>query len=283
MDIKLDYAVPCVATVNYVTLFYEFYADTALFEDVERADHAQLRFRLTPGDTSYWFPDGSTQEAGDVHLIGPTSGAFRVRAGGPVHVVGMGLTPAGWAALVRSDASAMLNRVVDAQALFGAPARETLVALRQAPSREARLLLCGALVQRLAKGADRDVARFMRQVDSWLGGSASPDIDDLLAMTGVSRRQVERRCNRLYGAPPKLLARKYRALRAAVALALEEDDIDEAIARGFYDQSHLIREIKHFTGFTPGQMREDPSVLARLTIARRRALAGSVAPTISET
>ena len=88
---------------------------------------------------------------------------------------------------------------------------------------------------------------------AWLAASDSPDLDDLVGATGISRRQVERKCNALYGAPPKLLARKYRALRAAVALASGDASLDEVIDRGFYDQSHLIREVKHFTGLTPRQ------------------------------
>src|SRR3546814_1953365 len=78
--------------------------------------------------------------------------------------------------------------------------------------------LIGTLVDRRDGGA----RAFVRHVDAWLAGGVSPRIEDLVAVTRLSRRQVERKCNALYGAPPKLLARKYRALRAAVALRSEE-------------------------------------------------------------
>jgi len=55
------------------------------------------------------------------------------------------------------------------------------------------------------------------------------------------------------------------------------------VNRGFYDQSHLIREVKHFTGFTPGQIQAEPTILAQLTIAQRYALGGKVHPLISDT
>ena len=38
-----------------------------------------------------------------------------------------------------------------------------------------------------------------------------------MALTGLSLRQVQRGCKWYFGSPPKMLARKYRALRAAVA------------------------------------------------------------------
>ncbi len=282
-EIELDYAVPSTDMPDYITLFYNFRADVPVFEDTERADHAQLRFGLSRGVATYFFADDSVQQGGELQLIGPTSGAMRVHAVGPVEVFGMGLTAAGWAAIVRSDASAMINRVVDAGEALGPAVGETFSALLHTTDLAGRVALGEALVRALIADVGPGTVAFMRCVDGWLAGSASPEIDDLVRVAGVSRRQVERRCNALYGAPPKLLARKYRALRAAVMLVVEGADVDEAIGRGFYDQSHLIREVKQFTGFTPCQMRDDPSALAKLTIGMRHALSGQINPTISDT
>ena len=283
-DIQLDYAVPAADLSEYITLFYHFRADVPVFEDTERADHAQFRIRLTPGGAEYGFPDGSLQQASDVHIIGPTSGAMKVRARGPVLVLGMGITASGWAALIGNDASSMLNRVIDATDLFGGPRlRAAATALREAVDIPARVAIAEALMRELLRGGDRGAAAFVRQVDAWLAGSPSPDMEDLVAATNLSRRQVERKCKALYGAPPKLLARKYRALRAAVALVSESQSVDDLIARGFYDQSHLIREIKQFTGHTPRQIKAEPSLLSQLTISQRVALGGQVSPLISDT
>ena len=40
----------------------------------------------------------------------------------------------------------------------------------------------------------------------------------------------------------------------------------------FYDQSHFIREIKHFIGLTPHQLMASPTEVARLTLQRRELL-----------
>jgi AraC-like DNA-binding protein len=284
MSIQLDYAVPGAAVSDYVTLFYWFRADVPAIEDTERADHAQIRFRLTPGGANYRFVDGTMKAVADAHIVGPTTGAFQVRAAGPVEAFGAGLTPAGWAALVGIDASAMMNRAIDLSDLFGhALVEDAMRQLAAAPDLVAKTACCEAILTRLM-GARRDkVLEFVRQVDFWLCADASPEVAMLTRATGLSRRQVERKCRALYGAPPKLLARKYRALRAAVALVAEDLSIDEAVGLGFYDQPHLTREIKQFTGYTPGQMKSEPSLLAQLTIARRYALGGQVHPIISDT
>ena len=282
-DIELDYRVPAVDLQPYVTLFYHFRANMPLFEDVERADHAQLRFRLTAGDASYVFADGSSQPASPNHVVGPTSGAMHTRAAGPLEVIGMGLQPAGWSALVGIDASTMLNRAFDGEALFRPSMAAAAEAMRAAHGTDAKVAIAERFVRDSIAGDDTRTLLFARAIDAWLAGSASPDLADLIAATGLSRRQAERRCNALYGAPPKMLARKYRALRAAVALASGSATLDALIADGFYDQSHLIRELKQFTGLTPRQMRTEPTALAQLTISQRLALGGQVHRLISDT
>jgi AraC-like DNA-binding protein len=287
-DIRLDYAAPAADIARYVTLFYDFSADVPMFEDVERADYAQLRFRLTSGESIYRFPDGTLQPVPECHVLGPTSGARYVRVEGPVVVFGMGLTAAGWAAMIGADASTMLNRAVDACDLFGAGRLQVAAAaLRKAQGIAARAAVGEGLVRDLVRNGDSHggpgATGFVRQVDAWLAASPSPDMEGLIASTGLSRRQIERKCNALYGAPPKLLARKYRALRAAVAMVAGEDTLDTAVDRGFYDQSHMIREVKQFTGLTPGQIRVEPGLLSHLTISRRSAFEGIVSPLISRT
>ncbi|PAX07796.1 helix-turn-helix domain-containing protein [Sphingomonas lenta] len=282
---ELDYAVPAPDLAPYVTLFYRFRAEVPLFEDVERADHAQFRFRLSPGVATYRFATGPEYRAPAIHFLGATCSPTRTRAEGPVLVFGMGVTPLGWAAMLGLDASAGASRVIDAEAALGPCVRETADRLRAAADqgvdamvREAEPLLRGLV----AHGDDR-TATFCEAVDKWLSGAPSPVLTELLDATGMTLRQAERRCKQLYGLAPKALARKYRALRAANAIAVRDVSTDQIVAEGFYDQSHLIRELKQFIGRTPGQIRADPGPLARLTIDQRRALHGRVAPIISDT
>ncbi len=283
-NIELEYAVPSADVADFVTLFYRFRADVERFEDTERADHAQLRFRLSGGIATYRMPDGTVQDSASIHIIGPTTGAMKVSVEGPVHAFGCGITPAGWAAMLGVDASGLINRVVDAHDIFGHERlRRAEKALGRAGGLADMVTIGEALVHDLVCRHDGEALAFVRNVDAWLAGSVSPAIEQLVAATRLSRRQVERKCNALYGAPPKLLARKYRALRAAVALVSENASLDDVLERGFYDQSHLIREIKQFTGLTPRQIKAEPTALQRLTMAQRHALGGRVNPIISDT
>src|SRR3546814_13215291 len=71
----------------------------------------------------------------------------------------------------------------------------------------------------------------------------------------MSIRSVERMTKHYYGLSPRMLARKYRAVRAAAAIARGATIDTDALGDAFYDQSHLIREIKPFAGATPGLFR----------------------------
>lgn len=276
-DMALEYVVPGEQLAPYVTLFYLFQADVPMFEETERADHPQLRFKLSAGRAEYHFGNGRRTAPAANHFIGPSSWARRTRAEGPVRVFGMGLTPAGWEALTGLNAHGALDCVLDAADCLGLVAGDFACALDACATAPEMASVASPRLQALIGVGHADTLDFVRAVDAWLTGGPSPDIEDLVVATRLSRRQVERRCNALYGAPPKLLARKYRALRAAVALAdgLEPPD-------AFYDQSHMIREIKQFAGVTPHRMR-DPGALAKMTIAQRRALEGRVSPIISNT
>lgn len=282
-DIRLDYRVPGSDVAEYATLFYFFTTETPVFEDMERADHAQMRFRLDDAFAEYRFADGHVQEALSVHVMGPSSAAYHVRVDGPVRLFGWGLTAGGWAAMLGGDASNALNRMIDPAPGLKARMMDVRAALQRASDIDAMTAIGTALIQELVAGSCPEMARFARQVDAWLEESRSPEIDDLIVVTGLSRRQVERKCNAIYGAPPKLLARKFRALRAAVAMRGRDLSFDDAIGHGFYDQSHLIREVKQFTGLTPKQIRDQPTALAAITVKERTALGGKVKSLISET
>jgi AraC-like DNA-binding protein len=279
-SVSLDYAAPDAALREYISVFYSFRADVPRFEDDDRADLAQLRFQLK-GVGRYRFADGHVQDGPEIQIVGPTMGVTHVCVDGPVDVFGAGLLPAGWGAMIAIDASSVTNRVIDATDLFGQGLRETAEQLRAAGSLDEQVAIGNALVRDLVSRGHEHSRWFTRTVDDWLQSSLSPKVDDLVAATHLSRRQVERLCKRLYGAPPKLLSRKYRALRAAVVLAKGEASTAELLDRGFYDQSHCIREIKRFTGITPTRIQADMNELTRLTM-KRTEFAGELAPLVAE-
>lgn len=265
--VALDYAAPPEDLREHLSVFYEFRADVPVFEDTDRADFAQFRF-LLDGSGTYRFADGREQHAPEIQVVGATTGPTHVRVEGPVHMIGVGILPPGWPALIDFEASLLVNRVVDATELFGDALAGVADTLRTASTIEEKVKIGSALARALIARGNTAVFDFTRLVDDWLDSSPIPSIAELVAATGLSRRQIERRCNAYYGSPPKQLARKYRALKATIALARGDAAAATLLAEGFYDQSHFIREIKAFTGVTPKTITDGLPVLAALTLKR---------------
>lgn len=269
-NLHLDFRQPRATLAEHFSFFYHFHSEDR-FEATDRADYAQLRFILRGTNARYRFVDGTEQAMPDIYVLGPTTGSSTLSCDDMAEAIGVGLMPHGWAALLPMDASAAANRLFDAKDLFGDIVLEVYDKLRATPDLDARVEIFEELLIALMKRQQPVYRAFVGQVNDWLTGSSAPDLGDLIAATGLSVRQVQRGCKRYFGSPPKVLARKYRALRAAVAMTHSDPDLDDLLVDGFYDQSHMIREIKYFTGMTPHAFAEHPTELNR-EIAKRIAL-----------
>jgi AraC-like DNA-binding protein len=79
-------------------------------------------------------------------------------------------------------------------------------------------------------------------------------IRELVAELGVTRQYLARAFAQHVGISPKTLARVIRA-RGVVDRVRAAADVDWsslALEAGYYDQSHLIAEVKELTGLPPG-------------------------------
>jgi len=279
--IELLYEAPGERLAPLVSSFYRMDYLGNDFSELERADRAQFRFQLK-GHGEYHFANGDISQTYPVTIIGPTSGPVLAKSDCPLTIFGWGMLPAGWAALMGNDAASQVDKAIDAQQIFG----DWILEIRES------LIVNDVFTDQVEIGclAAEDIFRFKStapfeftsKVDAWLISENDPNVEILADLTGLSQRQLERMTKRYYGIPPKKLARKYRALRAAQLLA-HGDSLDETgLGLAFYDQSHLTREVKHFTGLTPGQLRTGQSELTRATMDGRRSLGGKVSRLISD-
>ncbi|SKA32578.1 Helix-turn-helix domain-containing protein [Chitinophaga eiseniae] len=83
-------------------------------------------------------------------------------------------------------------------------------------------------------------------------------VKELTAILGVNYKWLERNFRYYTGLPPKLFLRQYRFLQASLALMYSHpvDFMAVALEHGYYDQNHLIKEFRQFTGLAPGCFRE---------------------------
>ena len=89
-------------------------------------------------------------------------------------------------------------------------------------------------------------------------------LDDLAKRTRLDKFQLIRRFRAHYGLTPHRFQMQNRLRRARRACLTATSFTDLALAAGFYDQSHFIREFRRATGITPSQYRRAGHILPPL-------------------
>ena len=270
--VSIRYMAPAPALRTHISSYYWFEADVPVVDDLIRAELGQVRF-LPLGYADYHFADGRVVPVPRAQLAGPTTAPIRFLGRGPMQVFGAGLMPAGWSALIGESADVLADQVIDLECLFGPGARQCLETIACARSDDARAAAADCFFLGLEERATAVPMWFTRLTDDWLIGSRDPTVDDLFAASGMSARSIERLSKRIYGASPKYLSRKYRALQAAVRISNgDAHGWADFAAAGFYDQAHFIREFRTFVGITPSRFARELAPLNRLTILERKKL-----------
>lgn len=256
--IRVTLIAPKGPAAQLATTLFRLECDEASIRDVQPSSIGIFAIQARGGG-HIRFLDGRVEPGHPLMLITPTDAASTLEVAGPWRIAGAMLSPAGWASLTRRSAKREGNRLLEASVLLPAP----LVATGQAIFEEYDQLSDEDISERLsyallasATPLPSEHMHFIAAIGNWLAGSLSPQIAELPERTGYGARQIQRLAERYFGLTPKGLARKYRALRAAVILSRPDITADEiaAVEEHFYDQPHMIRELRRFAGRTPARI-----------------------------
>ena len=212
------------------------------------------------------FRDGRVDPSHEVNLLTPFSVAAPFMVNGPFHSIGAVMSPLGWAALTGLDAGEHGNRLYRAGDWLGEKVEQVGQALCEdyrsgkLSGHECAAALCDFIAANL-KPVNARHHELIKLTTRWLSSDLNPSVEDLYQAIPYSKRQVQRLVERYFGLPPQALARKYRALRAAGLISLPNlsPEYEAALGEAFYDQSHMIREIRLFAGRTPKRLTGDES------------------------
>ncbi len=96
-------------------------------------------------------------------------------------------------------------------------------------------------------------------------------ISDFARENGIDQGRLLRLIKRDFGMRPKQVLRRARVLDTASYLRGVADDAEsDALARRYFDQSHLIREFAEFIGQTPRQFVARPQPIMTLSLEVRQ-------------
>lgn len=268
---SLDYVAPPSELEGFVTTFYHFRCDEREIRDVQPAAVGHVIVFLT-GRGVVRFANGHTDPSHGVSLLTPCNAAAAIEIDGPFHCIGAVLSPLGWASLTGLHAGKWSDRLLAARDVLGreidALGEGMIADYRKGADAAGICCRLGSFLLARLNPVNRRHAALMQAVATWLGSGFDPPLDDLFSASAYSPRQTQRLVERYFGLPPRELRRKYRALRVVAVLG-QPDAPGETVAAltdHFYDQSHMIREIRHFVGRTPKQLTgSDDTILSAAT------------------
>lgn len=266
--------VPPAALAPFVTQIYFFRCDEKFVRDYIPAALGHLIF-LLKGTGTLRFQDGHIDAIQKAAVLGPGLGAAEFSFDGPLHDLGFALSPLGFVALTGKPANQYVDCAVAASELFG-PEIDQL-AEHFITGHAAGNMRLAQMVDEVAKfllGRLRPVPQshvvLVRAVINWLSSDILPDVGQLYTQLDMSRSTAARLITKYFGSAPKALMRKYRALRAATMMTdpRTPPELLAKVESVFYDQPHMIREIRQFAGRTPGALDSNDAKIMRMWLSR---------------
>jgi AraC-like DNA-binding protein len=213
---------------------------------------AEGRFSLAQGEQVHLLPAAFAS--------GPSTRPVVLSHSGGVRSVGVMVRPAAAAALFGVP-ERMTDRVIDAAPLFGSSAQ----ALAFAAGAEGPQAALHALFEWVAARAADPQRAALRVQAMALQEASLLGVTEAARRQGCSPRQFERRFAAVFGMAPKRFHRLARAEAAMrIALATRRCDTELALGLGYFDQSHLGRDLRELAGLSPGEIarlleEDDPS------------------------
>ncbi|ONI88656.1 hypothetical protein ALI144C_06420 [Actinosynnema sp. ALI-1.44] len=151
----------------------------------------------------------------------------------------------------------LAGTVVSFEDLWGADAHRLRAALAAADQWDARFeVLKAALAEKLHanRSVDREVAFVWREL---VAGGGRRRISDLADEAGWSRKRLWARFTAQIGVTPKRASMIVRLSPAIDAIMAGTAPADVAARFGYADQSHLTRDLKELSGYTPASLYRD--------------------------
>jgi len=200
-------------------------------------------------------PTDGCVDGRSTYAVGTMQSASRVEMRGKVHLLGVRFRPGGAERFFQLPMYELTDRTVLLGEVWGgADALERAV-------RDARLdadrihRLEAMLLYRLRRsGEPAPTLRHAVGYISQTGGTSS--ISDVERAVGVGGRRLERHFREALGVTPKLFSRIVRFRRTLALMRRDQRPSWSrlAVEAGYYDQAHLIREVRVLSGATPAEL-----------------------------
>lgn len=201
---------------------------------------------------------GSIVKSDPCLLTGPHTERINSRLGKYNLLVYVGFKPGALYRLLGIPMKLLINHAYNGTDYFGSEINDLIDQLNEAGNYNAMInLVTKFLINKISHL--RCIEPFDYAMNCLIKMDGNISVDKLTAISCLSIRQFERKCNERIGLPPKLYARIARFSKAYRMREMHPNLSWTHIAHtaGYYDQMHFIRDFKTFAGVTPTMMDEE--------------------------
>jgi AraC-like DNA-binding protein len=197
-------------------------------------------------------------------LVGPMTGPLSLETPARVRTVGIRFRPGRAAALSGVPLTDLADRDVVLEDLSGPPARRLIERFGESRDDAQVTEAAASFISEAARPRPWPDPAVAAAVAEILRRRGLVRLDRLASHCGVAPRSLERRFLAAVGFSPKRLARIVRFQRVFRELQTGLHDwVDVAVRCGYFDQAHLIRDFREFTGQAPTAHLDGRGELAR--------------------
>lgn len=192
-------------------------------------------------------------------VTGVKTGHVCIRSDGAVLHVGVQFEPAGAQCFVDAPLHELSEDVIDGELVFGKSFAECHARLLECRADAARFDVLVRWLERALLTPSRASRPADEGVRLLLRSRGTVTVDDLSKRLDVSTRTLHRLFLRYVGVGPRELASILRFHRAARSLCADAAPTlaDLAVASGYYDQAHMTRAFRRFSGLAPSELRRE--------------------------
>jgi AraC-like DNA-binding protein len=184
-------------------------------------------------------------------ISGERTEPIMIDEAGYVHLVGIRLSAGGGWPFLGIPMREFSDQVIELEEVLGPQINELRDRLGEETTDDARFDLLEAWLRtRLGTSPTRAVSYALRAIQD----SAGPErIGRMAEEIRISHKHLLREFDRCVGLTPKMFSRlcAFQRVIQSVGHRAEVEWADTATKCGYYDQAHLIREFRAFSGLTP--------------------------------
>ncbi len=264
--------IPAAHLQQYIHRYWIFSSAEALpAEKCVMDGFVKLFIFLNDNLPEYYDRQGKKREWGDGIGGHQTDGDLFIRTPENLRLIFCIFRPYGFYRLFRTPIHLLNNNVIPLEAFLGKRTREFKERVLSAPADEDKIRevddFFSSLIQPLPIAYRSPVEHAQDQL---MQHNGLLNIDRLSSHLNISRRSLERYFSDHVGMPPKYYA---RVLRFNYAFGLKRanpalDWFDIIYDCGYFDQTHFIKDFKHFTGEPPVAFYSKPHPIEAAYVGR---------------